>query len=147
MLLVYDNKWQRWAQTQVLQVVGCSALRSGLWFKFIQGLHTISLSTRQTPAVIYSFPYFLPVLLWALFSPTKCLSFYSLNLLTIYSFYHMHLKFCMCSHWIVLLYLILKFESFIQKDASRQFLLWLWATCLSLKPCNLSHDINPDCIT
>lgn len=40
-------QWQRWACTQVLQMIACSALSSGLWIQFLQGLNATSLSNRQ----------------------------------------------------------------------------------------------------
>lgn len=114
-MLLAQDKWQRWAWIQVLQVIDCGALRLGLWIQFLQGLNTTSLSRRQTLTIIYSRPYSLLLFLWALWSPIKCSSFYFLNLLIIYYSHYMGLKFCLPSHWTFLSYLILKSETLLRK--------------------------------
>lgn len=110
----------------MLQIIECSALRSRAGSELLQGLNPASLSNRQTPATIYSLPDFLPILLWAFFPPIKCLSFYFLNHLSIYYFHDMNLNFCIRSHWLFLLQLILKFEALLLRNTSRQSLSWFW---------------------
>ena len=66
--------------------------------KFLQGLSTISLPSRQIPASVYSLLYFPPTLLSAFFSLRKGLPLYFLNLLTIYNSHYVGLKYFMYSH-------------------------------------------------